>query len=148
MICKTSGVSAPSFPPSSPFVTGVGGTTLKIGAGGVRTGELGWDTGRSFLCTPKVVNLLCDSSQVNTWTPASADGASGGYTSYTYLQPFYQAGIVPTALAERNANIFGPVPTRVVPDISADADPGGRMQWLRLLRHLDRLRLGGIEAVT
>ena len=68
------------------------------------------------------VSVVCDASQLNTWTPASLDGASGGYTSYTYPQPFYQAPVVPTALSERNS--AGPVPARVVPDISLDADPG------------------------
>jgi subtilase family serine protease len=71
-----------------------------------------------------VVNILCSPSQLNTWTDASPDGGSGGFTSYSYTQPFYQAGIVPVPLSERNAAIFGPVPLRVVPDISADADPG------------------------
>lgn len=32
--------------------------------------------------------------------------------------------MVPIDLSERNAPIFGPVPLRVVPDISLDADPG------------------------
>jgi subtilase family serine protease len=118
------GFSSADYPASSPLVTAVGGTSLKIDANGNRTGELGWATGRSFLCTRNLVNVLCDASQLNTWTPASLDGASGGYTSYTYLQPFYQAPVVPTALSERNSPIFGPVPFRVVPDISLDADPG------------------------
>ncbi len=120
------GFSSADYPPSSPFVTAVGGTTLKIGAAGQRIGELGWDTGRSFLCTANAVNQLpgCTASTLNTWLPAALDGASGGYTSYYYTQPWYQAPVVPTDLSERNAPIFGPVPLRVVPDISLDADPG------------------------
>ncbi len=116
------GVSAPDYPASSPLVTGVGGTTLQIGARGQRTGELGWNTGRSFLCTANIQAAL--GCKVGKWTAASPDGGSGGYTSYTYLQPSYQAGVVPTSLSERNSPISGPVPLRVVPDISADADPG------------------------
>ena len=46
----------------------------------------------------------------------------GGGTSYYYTQPYYQAAVVPRALALRNENLFGPVPLRVVPDISMDAD--------------------------
>jgi subtilase family serine protease len=118
------GVSAPAYPSSSPFVTGVGGTTLEVGASGQRVGELGWDTGRSFFCGANVVNLICSPSQQNTWLPASADGASGGYTSYFYTQPNYQRGIVPDTLSERNSPFLGPVRTRVIPDISLDADPG------------------------
>ena len=47
---------------------------------------------------------------------------AGGGTSYYYLQPSYQAGVVPAALALRNEDLFGPVPLRVEPDISMDAD--------------------------
>jgi len=116
------GISVPDYPTDSPLVTSVGGTSLQIGARGQRTGELGWDTGRSFLCTTTVQPAL--GCKLNKWTAATFDGGSGGYTSYYYTQPFYQAGVVPTSLSERNSPIFGPVPTRVVPDISADADPG------------------------
>lgn len=120
------GVSAADYPASSPYVTAVGGTTLKIGAAGHRFGELGWDTGRSFLCTANLVGFVpgCTSSTLNTWLPASPDGSSGGYTSYNYTQPSYQAPVVPTSLSERNSPILGPVPMRVIPDISLDADPG------------------------
>ncbi len=118
------GFSAANYPSESPFVTAVGGTSLQIGANGQRVGEVGWDTGRSWLCTPDVVNIVCPSSAVNTWLPATPDGISGGFTSYNYSQPWYQAPIVPPALSERNDAILGPVPTRVIPDISLDADPG------------------------
>ncbi len=116
------GISAADYPPSSPFITSVGGTTLQIGANGQRSGELGWNTGRSFLCTANVQAAL--GCTLGTWTAASGDGESGGFTSYYYTQPFYQAGIVPPALALRNAALTGPTPARVEPDISADADPG------------------------
>jgi subtilase family serine protease len=120
------GVATPDYPASSPFVTAVGGTSLQIGASGQRTGEVGWSTGHSYLCTANLVGFEagCTASAVGTWLPVTSDGGSGGYTSYTYTQPFYQAGVVPTSLSERNSPLFGPVPTRVVPDISLDADPG------------------------
>lgn len=72
-----------------------------------------------------VLNALpgCTSATLNTWLPVEFDGGSGGFTSYQYLQPWYQAGVVPTSLSERNAPIFGPTPLRVEPDISAVADP-------------------------
>ena len=65
----------------------------------------------------------CSSSNYGTWLPAVGDGSSGGFTSYNYTQPWYQAGIVPTSLSERNVAIDGPEPMRVEPDISLDADP-------------------------
>ena len=54
--------------------------------------------------------------------PLAWQAGGGGGTSYNYTQPFYQAGVVPSALALRNEALFGPVPLRVVPDISMDAD--------------------------
>jgi subtilase family serine protease len=119
------GLSSADYPPSSPFVTAVGGTSLKVGANGQQTGQLGWATGRSFKCTANVVGGLagCTKSAVNSWLPVSVNGGSGGFTSYDYTQPWYQAGVVPSALALRNEALFGDVPLRVEPDISMDADP-------------------------
>ena len=57
-------------------------------------------------------------------TPLAYDNpavAAGPATLYT--QPFYQKGVVPKALALRNEAVNGPVPYRVVPDISMDGDP-------------------------
>ncbi len=122
------GISAPGFPDSSPYATSVGGTTTKINAKGQRIGDLGWATGRAFKCTANGVNILpgCTKGTVGTWGPALEDGVGGGYTSYRYLQPYYQKRIVPTSLSERNAPAFGGTspPMRVTPDISLDADPG------------------------
>ena len=119
------GLSSADYPPSSPFVTAVGGTSLKVGANGQQGDQLGWATGRSFKCTANVVGGLagCTKSTVNTWLPVSLNGGSGGFTSYDYTQPWYQAGVVPSALALRNEALFGDVPLRVEPDISMDADP-------------------------
>jgi subtilase family serine protease len=116
------GFSSADYPTESPYVTSVGGTSLMIGSNGQRLGELGWNIGRSFLCTPNIQAAL--DCTIGTWTAASPDGSSGGYTSYYYTQPFYQAGIVPAPLALRNEALTGPQPMRVDPDISLDADPG------------------------
>ena len=118
------GLSAANYPASSPYDTAVGGTDLKIGANGQRTGELGWATGRSFKCTANVEGGIpgCSKSTLNTWLPVSFDGGSGGFTSYNYTEPFYQVPVVPSSLALRNEPILGPTPTRVVPDISLDGD--------------------------
>jgi len=122
---ELTGFSAPEYPASSPFVTAVGGTTLQIGSDGQRLGELGWNTGRSFLCTANLVGAVpgCTAGILNTWLAADQTGASGGYTSYSYPEPWYQAPVVPAPLSQRNT-WFGSTPLRVVPDISLDADPG------------------------
>ena len=146
---STIGIASPDYPASSPYVTDVGGTTLQIGKHGAHDGELGWSTGRSFLCNDVLLGAPgCSNSTLNTWLPVSTDGGSGGGTSYTYLQPFYQAGIVPTSMSERNSPIFGPVPTRVVPDISMDGDPGtgflvGETQKFDEGTRYDQYRIGG-----
>jgi subtilase family serine protease len=115
-----SGLAVPNYPPTSPLVTAVGGTTLQVGASGNRAAEVGWSTGKQILCGP-VAAKNCGSAT----TPEGAMGfnaGAGGGTSYNYLQPSYQANVVPAALALRNENLFGPVPLRVEPDISMDAD--------------------------
>jgi subtilase family serine protease len=118
------GISAPSYPADSPYATGVGGTSLEIGSNGQRIRELGWSTGRSFLCTANGENVLpdCTKSTLGTWGPVSFDGGSGGYTSYNYEEPYYQVPVVPAALADRVEDVSG-FPGRVIPDISMDADP-------------------------
>jgi subtilase family serine protease len=114
------GLTAPDYPASSPFITAVGGTTLEVNKSNSRAAEYGWSTAKQTLCSP-VKTTNCGSAT----TPAGAlawQAGGGGGTSYTYTQPYYQAGIVPAALALRNEALFGPTPLRVVPDISMDAD--------------------------
>jgi len=114
------GLTAPNYPPSSPFVTGVGGTTLEIGSSGQRLAEYGWSTGKQILCEPATAKN-CGSATAPVGSLAFQAGGGGG-TSYYYTEPTYQAPVVPSALALRNEALFGPVPLRVVPDISMDAD--------------------------
>jgi subtilase family serine protease len=122
------GVTSADYPPSSPYATAVGGTTLQIGSSGQRLGELGWSTERSYLCTAALFGTTdCSKSSKNTWLPLTFDGGSGGGTSYDYPQPWYQAGIVPSSLALENSPLTGPSPMRVEPDVAMDADPSTGM---------------------
>jgi subtilase family serine protease len=114
-----SGLAVPDYPATSPWVTAVGGTTLEVGAQG-RQAEYGWSTGKQVLCEKSVPN--CGSATTPLQSAPAYQAGGGGGTSYYYTQPYYQAPIVPAALALRNKNLFGPVPLRVVPDISMDAD--------------------------
>jgi subtilase family serine protease len=63
----------------------------------------------------------------NVWWPAAPGGwyfGAGGGTSQIYLQPTWQAGIVPSSLATFDPNLTTPGPAaRVVPDVSMLADP-------------------------
>lgn len=107
------GFPNPGFPASLDNVTGVGGTSLAIGAQGTRLWESGWETGVTALDTSVV--------DAGVWSPAAPGqfifGAGGG-TSNVYEQPAWQKGIVPPALA----NIPG-TPARVEPDVAMLADP-------------------------
>jgi len=106
---STLGHAAPDFSASSPWVTAVGGTSLGVGANGSTVLQTGWETGKSTLVG-------------GAYDPA-APGAflygSGGGTSTLFPEPDYQKGVVPDALAHRNAAFAG----RVVPDVSMDGDP-------------------------
>jgi subtilase family serine protease len=113
------GLEAPDYPASSPWITAVGGTSLEI-KGDTRTAEYGWSTAKQVLCEP-ATTTNCGSATTPLGTLNWQAGGGVG-TSYTYLQPAYQANVVPAALALKNENLFGPQPLRVIPDISMDAD--------------------------
>jgi subtilase family serine protease len=106
------------FPTSSPWVTGVGGTSLAIG----KHDNYEWETGWGDMVVPL---------RRGRWKPAPpgrypADYAygGGGGTSTLYRQPSYQAGVVPPALAARlPGGKIAPAPMREVPDVAMDADP-------------------------
>jgi subtilase family serine protease len=97
----------------------VGGTALEINSTGNREAEYGWSTGKETLCVS--TSTSCGKATTPTGSLAFQSGGGGG-TSYYYAEPYYQAPVVPAALALRNDAIFGPTPLRVVPDISMDAD--------------------------
>ncbi|MGI5454237.1 S53 family peptidase [Streptomyces sp. CA-249302] len=97
-------------PANSAWVTAVGGTSLAVGKGDKYLWETGWGTEKAVL-----------SADGKSWTnfPGAFTSGAGGGTSKTVAEPFYQKGVVPDALAKAN-NAAG---NRVVPDISAVADP-------------------------
>ncbi|MER6784778.1 S53 family peptidase [Streptomyces sp. NPDC000658] len=97
-------------PANSAWVTAVGGTSLAVGKGDKYLWETGWGTDKASL-----------SADGKSWTafPGAFTSGAGGGTSKTVAQPYYQKGVVPNALATAN-NAAG---NRVVPDISAIADP-------------------------
>jgi subtilase family serine protease len=112
------------YPTSSPWVTSVGGTSLAIGQENNWEWEIPWGT----LLDPLAANGL-------SWTyppppPYNADtydGSSGGGVSTAYTQPWYQRGVVPYGLATDVPEGSTTTPMRVVPDVSALADPSTGM---------------------
>jgi subtilase family serine protease len=144
------GIAAPDFPPSSPFVTAVGGTTLEVNKINQRVAEFGWSTAKQSLCASSTTN--CGSATTAAGSLAWQAGGGGG-TSYTYAQPYYQAPVVPSALALRNQALFGPVPLRVVPDMSMDADAQSGMligltQTFPNGTYYDQFKEGGTSLAT
>ncbi len=107
------------WPTSSPWVTSVGGTSLAIGPFDNYEFETSWGTlldplasnGRSWQYTPPGLY------------PDWYDGSSGGGVSTYFPQPPYQAGVVPYSLATAVPEGSTSTPMRVVPDVSALADP-------------------------
>ncbi|MEU6216293.1 S53 family peptidase [Streptomyces sp. NPDC047022] len=97
-------------PANSAWVTAVGGTSLAVGKGDKYQWETGWGTEKATL-----------SADGKSWTnfPGAYTSGAGGGTSSTVAEPYYQKGIVPNALATANSATGN----RVVPDISAIADP-------------------------
>jgi subtilase family serine protease len=114
------------FPTSSPYVTSVGGTSLAIGKSSNYQWETSWGTMIDQLIYPK-------SGQKWQYTPPGPypggyDGSAGGGVSTAYTQPSYQAGVVPNKLATTLPNgTTSSTPMRVVPDVSAVADPSTGM---------------------
>ena len=108
------------FPTSSPYVTSVGGTSLAIGRSGNYEFETSWGT----LLDPLAANRRSwRYTPPGTW-PSDYDGSSGGGVSYEFAQPSYQAGVVPDSLATTLPDgSSSTTPMRVIPDVSALADP-------------------------
>jgi subtilase family serine protease len=108
------GLRSVDWPPASPWVTAVGGTSLAVGASNQRLFETAWGTGKSVLTD-------------GDWSPA-APGAflygSGGGTSRLFPQPSYQTGVVPSSIADYFDTGSA---WRAVPDVSMDGDPSTGM---------------------
>jgi subtilase family serine protease len=108
------------YPTSDPWATSVGGTSLAIGAHDNYLFETAWGT---------ILNPL--GKRGKAWQyplpgpyPAGFDGGSGGGTSTLFGQPFYQQSVVPARLSHRlPSGHWSAQPMRVVPDVSAYADP-------------------------
>jgi subtilase family serine protease len=121
------------FPADVPYVTGVGGTSIEITRQGTRAAEYGWQNSYAALA-----------SGGSSWGTQTYSSGGGGGTSFLYMQPFYQRGIVPTSMSE----YFSSTPHRTIPDISMAADPNtgfrvGETQTFPDGTYYDEYRIGG-----
>jgi subtilase family serine protease len=112
------------YPTSDPYVTSVGGTSLAVG----KTDNYEFETAWGTLLDPLAKNGKSWKQVPPGGYPYWFDGASGGGVSTQFAQPFYQKSVVPAALAESKpgGGTFS-APMRVVPDVSAYADPATGM---------------------
>ena len=107
------------YPTSSPWVTSVGGTSLAIGKTSNYKFETSWGTQLDRLTASGTSWQYPPPGQY----PEGYGGSSGGGVSTQYTQPFYQRGVVPSSLATSVPEGTATTPMRVVPDVSALADP-------------------------
>jgi subtilase family serine protease len=134
-LAAINGVAGGSWPATSAWVTGVGGTSLLLGDDGAKA-EYGWGTYRDFLtdATVNSATSVTDSGVETTsgfgftWDAFSFYAGAGGGISLLESQPSYQANAVPAYLAvSLNLASFEvvtlPAPQRVSPDVAMDADP-------------------------
>src|SRR5882757_2624303 len=113
------------YPTSSPWVTSVGGTSLAVSS----TKSYQWETSWGTILDPLI--HLKNGGKKWQYTPpgkypAGYGGSGGGgvSTEYKQSQASYQAGVVPTSLAESLPDgTTSSTPMRVIPDVSALADP-------------------------
>ncbi len=122
------GIASGSWPATSPYVTAVGGTSLLLKTASGSKEEYGWGTYTSTF-TDAVISNTGDfvSATSLPWPPAFLYGSGGG-PSLRFLQPAYQQGVVPDALATSTTDANGnPIPlsaaVRVVPDVAMVGDP-------------------------
>jgi subtilase family serine protease len=108
------------YPDSSPWVTAVGGTSLAIGKSDNYEFETSWGT----LLDPLSASRKSWANTPPGSYPGYYDGSGGGGVSTVYAQPWYQRRVVSAALATAlPTGKTSSVPMRVVPDVSALADP-------------------------
>jgi subtilase family serine protease len=123
----TRDIASGSWPPTSPYVTAVGGTSLLLKNASGEKSEFGWTNYYSLFQNAVISH---DGATVTDqgWGAFGYGGGSGGGPSLIMLEPSYQKNVVPKALATQTYTSSGvPVPLdpprRVTPDISMVADP-------------------------
>jgi subtilase family serine protease len=135
-LSQDNGIASGSYPATSPYVTGAGGTSLAVKTASGSKSEYGWGNYRDFLAGATVnsgtsvttTGLTQTTAFGETFDDVSFYAGSGGGISLIEPQPSYQAAAVPTALATSVYDATGyevilPTPQRVSPDISMVADP-------------------------
>jgi subtilase family serine protease len=135
-LAAINGVASGSWPATSAYVTGVGGTSLFVTNTTGGKSEYGWGNYRAFLndVTIKSAKSVMDSGVATTtaygytFDDYEYYSGSGGGISLLEAQPAYQAKAVPADLATSLNLASGyvetlPNPQRVSPDVAMLGDP-------------------------
>jgi subtilase family serine protease len=101
------GFKTVDFPASSPFATGIGGTSLALNSDNTIAFQTGWGNNLT-----RVANRVSEgSTPVNPPLHLGFQGGAGGGASLTFARPAFQSGV------------SFPGTTRLVPDASMVSDP-------------------------
>jgi len=109
------GIRVVDFPPASPLVTAVGGTSIKIGANNSYLGEEGWGT---FNSTFHPADTTVHPPIAAHWGAPGWLYGSGGGVSRIFGEPGYQKGVVGNDVFQTQGRVG-----RAVPDVGALGDP-------------------------
>ncbi len=93
------------FPASSPFATGIGGTSLALNPDNTMAFQTGWGNNLTRIAQTKALNNI----PVVPPLALGFQGGAGGGSSLTFAKPAFQSGLAGA--------------TRQVPDVSMLADP-------------------------
>jgi subtilase family serine protease len=121
------GIASGSWEATSPYVTGVGGTSLALRNAGGTKEEWGWGSYRASLSSAKVAADGKSIATSGAALPFTFYSGAGGGPSLGQLAPAYQANVAYslsgfTTLAN-GASVPLETPHRVTPDIAMVADP-------------------------
>jgi subtilase family serine protease len=125
------GIKAVDFPASSPFATGIGGTSLALNPDNTMAFQTGWGTNLTRLANPVSTH---SSPVIPPLIFGFQDGAGGG-TSAEFGKPGFQAGL--------------PGRARLVPDISMLADPQTGVELIETFNGVTEVGvIGGTSLAT
>jgi subtilase family serine protease len=127
-LSAANGIASGSWEATSPYVTGVGGTSLALKKPSGTKEEWGWGTYRAFLANAKVAANGKSIATTSVELPFTFYAGSGGGPSLSQLAPDYQEAKVSFNLAGATTLTNGTevpleTPHRVTPDIAMVADP-------------------------
>ncbi len=126
-VAAANGIASGSWEATSPYVTGVGGTSLALRNAAGRKEEWGWGNYRAFLGNAKVAANGGSIATSGATLPFTFYSGAGGGPSLSQLAPSYQAR-VPYRLSgfttlKDGSTVPLETPHRVTPDIAMVADP-------------------------